>query len=226
MKSNLAYGRTLESLDVVLIQDHRGSQAILRSMIAAFRVRRLRVYDRADDALKDMMIDPPSVVVTDWNMKPMSGFRFSRMIRNRSLEPLCFVPVIVVMANATMSMVDRAFSVGANAVLVKPVAPIVLQRRLEWTTRDDRGFELKGDSYVVAGIEKVLEERVRRNDFTELLRRQRAVQDALSRQAESAQDLVDKIVNGEVDVESCDLDVSGARRPAKPVYTWNSWTMN
>lgn len=227
MPQSLAYGRTVDSLEVVLIQDNRGSQAILRSMISSLRVKRLRTYDRAEDALKHMMIDPPHVVVTDWDMKPMSGFRFMRLVRSQGMEPLCFVPIIVVMANATMSMVDRAFSTGANCVLVKPIAPVTMLRRLEWTTRDERDFELSGKHYVVSGIEEVLETRVRNNDFATLLRRQHAIQEALTRQAENAQDMADRIVNGEIDIDSLASRVEEtAPKPRRKVDTWNSWAMN
>lgn len=181
MPHTLAYGRSIDSLDVVLVQDNRGSQAIMRSMISSLRVRRLRVFERAEEALGQMMIDPPHVVVTDWDMKPMSGNRFTRLVRRKAMEPLCFVPIIVAMVNATLSKVDRAFSSGANCVLVKPIAPVTLRRRLEAVTRDTRGFALKGDGYVVAGLEEVLEARVRRNELAEMLRRQRAIQKALTR---------------------------------------------
>ncbi len=215
MKKSLAYGRTLDTMDVVLVQDNRGAQAILRSMIASFRVKRLRVYDRADDALKDMMIDPPSVVITDWEMKPMSGYRFTRLVRNKSMEPLCYVPIIVVSGSPTMSFVDRAFSNGVNNIMVKPVAPTMLRRRLEWLTQDARGFELKGDQLVVRGMDEILETRVRRNDVADMLKRQKIMQEALTKEAQSAQDLVDRIVNGEVDVDLLPRDLPGVAQSVR-----------
>lgn len=162
MPQSLAHGRTVESLDIVLIDDHRGSQSVLRSMIGSFRVRRLRAYDSAKEALKEMLIDPPSLVVTEWAMRPVSGFRLTRAMRARSMAPLCFVPIVAITSNATLSMVEQAFSVGANAVMVKPVSPAALRQRLDWATRDDRGFVVDGDGYAVAGINNVLHARGRR----------------------------------------------------------------
>lgn len=226
-RRSLAYGSSVEELDVVLIQDNRGSQAILRSMISSFRVKRLRVYDRADDALKDMMVDPPSVVVTDWRMRPVSGQRFTRLVRSSSMEPLCFVPIVVVTSGVTLSIIDKAFSAGVNTILVKPVAPAALRQRLDWLTRDGRPFVASGDGFVVEGIEEILETRVRRNDFAELMRRQRRMQDALARHAEDAQDLVDRIVNGEVEMEEVARSEGAQTRPGrKKVDTWHSWAMN
>jgi two-component system, OmpR family, phosphate regulon response regulator PhoB len=225
MPQTLAYGRSIDSLEVVLVQDNRGSQAILRSMISSLRVRRLRAYDQGETALSQMMMDPPHVVVTDWDMKPMSGYRFIRTVRGKSMEPLCFVPIIAVMANPTMSMVERAFSVGANCVLVKPIAPVVLRRRLEWATRDERGFALDGDRYVVAGIQEVLESRLRQNELSELLRRQKAVQKALNGKPEGAPEEGERSVDGGRDTGSPDAAAPPETGPARTPDTWNSWAM-
>ncbi len=222
MKKASARGRQIDSLDVVLIEDNRGAQAILRSMLSSLRVRRLRVFDRAEDALKQMMLDPPDAVVTGWDMKPMSGQRFLRVLRNKSMAPLCFVPIIVMSARPTVSMVDRAFSSGANCILVKPIAPITMLRRLEWASLEDSRFALKGDHYMLEGIEETLETRLRRNELGDMLRRRQAIHEALTAQGDEA--LADQIVNGEIDLDTLQRPLRKAR-PRGPSETWNSWAV-
>jgi len=227
MTTSLAYGKPLEELDLVLVHDNRGAQAILRSMVASMHIARLRVYERAEKALHDMMIDPPTALIAEWHMKPVSGYRLVRMIRNSSMTPLCFMPILAVTPMPTLSLVDKAFSVGVNNIIVMPIAPVVLRRRLEWLRSDSREFVLDGDQYVLDGIEEILDERVRRNDVAALLRRQKAMQDALTRRAENAQDLVDRIVNGEVDLDEYgEGDTAPVpEKTEKSKSTWNSWTM-
>lgn len=230
MPKSLAYGQPLDALDVVLVHDNRGAQGILRSMISSMRIGRLRVYDHADKALHDMMIDPPSALIAEWDMKPMSGYRLTRLIRSRTMEPLCFVPILMVAPMPTLSLVDRAFSIGVSNIIVMPVSPVVLRRRLEWLAHDDRDFTLKGESYVLDGMDDVLEERVRRSDIADMLKRQKAMQEALTRRAQTAQDLVDRIVNGEVDIEDMEpappppapAGIGGTRKPRS---TWSGWTV-
>lgn len=232
MPKSLAYGLPLESLDLVLVHDNRGAQGILRSMISSMRIGRLRVYEHADKALNDMMIDPPSALIAEWDMKPMSGYRLTRLIRSRTMEPLSFVPILAVTPMPTLSLVDRAFSVGVTNIIVMPVSPVVLRRRIELLAHDDREFVLQGDNYVLDGIDEVLEERVRRTNIADMLRRQKAMQEALTRRAQTAQDLVDRIVNGEVDLEELEgappppvpVPVPG-KAPRKPRSTWSGWTV-
>jgi len=224
MPTSLAFQKPLESLDVVLINENRGTQTMLRSMVSHMNIARIRAYDHAEQALGDMVADPPTVLLADWSMKPMSGYRLIRMIRNQSMEPLCFVPILAVTAMPTLTMVDRAFSIGASNIIVMPVSPEVLRRRFEWLAQDGREFTLEGDSYVINGMDEVLEDRVRRTNLGNLLQRQKAMQDALSKRAENAQDMVDKIVNGEVEIdESKSVPPTGKPDPSK--VTWNSWNV-
>ena len=44
----------------------------------------------------------------------------------------------------------------AHQVLVLPTAASTLAQRLHWLLNDDRPFELRGEHYVVAGIEERL----------------------------------------------------------------------
>ena len=97
---------------------------------------------------------------------------------------------------------------------------------------DDREFILQGDNYVLEGIDEVLEERVRRTNIADMLKRQKVMQEALARRAQTAQDLVDRIVNGEVDLEEFEgtapppVPVPVPRRvPKKPRGTWSGWTV-
>ena len=69
---------------------------------------------------------------------------------------LCFIPAMVMSANAKPAIVESALRAGAHQVLVLPTSASTLYRRLDWLLNDDRPFELKGEHYVVAGIEERL----------------------------------------------------------------------
>ncbi len=165
-----AFGRTLDSLDVVVVEDSRPMQTIFRSVLSACGVARLRVYDRAEQALKDMLVEPPQVLITDWRMDPMSGFRLVRIIRHKDLAPLCFTPAIMVTGHATRDLVDRAFRIGVHQIMVKPLAPAALHKRLLCLLSDPRAFALKGDRYVIGGVDRILDERRERSSLHERLR--------------------------------------------------------
>lgn len=218
MQIETASNRVVANLDIVLVEENKARQSLVRSMLTAFRVRRVRAYDRAEQALKEMMTDPPNMVLTDWEMRPLSGEKFVRLLRSKSFEPLCFVPVIMITSNASLRVIDRAFSAGVNHLLVKPLSPSILHRRLQVAVREDRGFELDGDHYVLAGIQELLEERVRRDDVTEMIRRAEAMQAVLGSHKSRTQMMVDDILandeSGSADQPPADQDVAA---------NWRGW---
>jgi hypothetical protein len=56
-------------------------------------------------------------------------------------------------ANAKPLIVESALRAGAHQVALLPTSANALYRRLDWLLNDDRPFELKGEHYVVSGLE-------------------------------------------------------------------------
>lgn len=163
MTKHYAYGRTIDDLDVVIVDDSKPMQAILRSTLASFKVRRVRVFDGASEAIEAMRIDPPNLILTDLLMKPVSGYQFLLQIRHRRLAPLCFLPVLFVTAHGTRTVVDKILRAGAQNILVKPVSPSALYERLNWTLRDSRELTLDDNGrYSIRGVAELLDEKARK----------------------------------------------------------------
>ena len=171
-----AYGLYLADLDVTVVENSRSMQTTLRSMLANFGVRRIRTFDTGPEALTSMLADPPNVVITSWQMEPMSGARLISTMRSAEFPSLCRIPVITATAHATLSVIDRAFSVGANALLAKPLSSAVLRNRLEWLVRDAREMIEEDGRIVVDGIEHVLESRVRNSPLANAIMRASALE--------------------------------------------------
>ena len=158
MSHNACFGMPMEFLDIVVVEDSKPMQMILRSMLAGLQVRRIRMFDGAKAALTVMVRDPPTLIVTDLRMPGMSGLSLLRTLRSPKMDPLCFVPVIVVTAHATQAVVEEAMEAGAHLVLVKPVAPAALAERIAWIMADRRHIVLGADGrYVIEGMTRRLE---------------------------------------------------------------------
>jgi CheY-like chemotaxis protein len=160
MSHNACYGMPMEFLDIVVVEDSKPMQMLLRSMLAGLQVRRIRIFDSARVALTAMLRDPPTLIITDLRMPGMSGLSLLRAIRSPKLDPLCFVPVIVVTAHATRNIVEEAAEAGAHLVLVKPVAPAALADRITWIVADARRFVRGQDGdYVIEGVPRRIQAR-------------------------------------------------------------------
>ncbi|WP_205470736.1 response regulator [Breoghania sp. L-A4] len=148
----------MEALDIVIVEDSKPMQMILRSILLSMRVARVRVYDSPENALDAMLVEPPNLILTDWKMGRVSGYHFLRTIRHRKMAPLCFVPVIFVTAFGTRDLVEKVLRAGAHHLLVKPLAPSTLFNRLQWLIADERQFVLDEATgyHTIAGVDAAL----------------------------------------------------------------------
>jgi two-component system chemotaxis response regulator CheY len=150
-----AFGCTLSTLDVVLVEDSKPMQLILRSMFNAAKIGRLRVYDDAGSALEAMLTEPPNLLVTDWNMSPINGYQLIRSIRSAHMKSLCYVPAIVITAHATHRGIDKLVRGGAHHVVVKPFSSAQLMGRIEALLTDNRPMTIDPETGMVELTEAV-----------------------------------------------------------------------
>lgn len=160
MRLNAAYGIELEDFDVVAVDENRWILTIIRSILTYYGVRRIRTFDAVDDALESILADHPNLVLTDWKMTPTSGYQLLRLLRHRSMGPLCTVPIGFISTYATRSLVERAYHAGAHLFMVKPFAPAELHKRMEWLTFDEQPFVLNESGfYNLLGRKKLITKR-------------------------------------------------------------------
>lgn len=144
-----AFGCTMSDLDVVVVEDSKPMQLILRSMFNAAKIARLRVYDNAGSALEAMLTEPPKMLITDWNMSPINGYQLIKTLRSPRMRPLCFVPVIVITAHATHRAIEKLVRAGAHHVVVKPFSPTQLLDRVAAICEDARPMAVDHDAGTV-----------------------------------------------------------------------------
>ncbi len=152
MSHHSSYAVPNEQLDVVVLDDSKTMQGILRSMLNGLKVKRIRLFDSTEAALHSMLNEPPNLIICEWRAGLVSGHQLLRMVRARFMEPLCYVPVIILTSTPTRAIVDKAMGAGANLIVVKPLSPAVLQERIAWLQRDRRelvlgprgAFEIEG----------------------------------------------------------------------------------
>jgi DNA-binding response OmpR family regulator len=72
------------------------------------------------DALVKVLTRPPSLVLTEINLPLIDGFALCEILRRD--RATSHIPILVVTAETRLSHLARARALGADAVLVKPVA--------------------------------------------------------------------------------------------------------
>ena len=195
-----AFGRPFGQLDIVVIDDAKTMQTIVRSMLHSFRVGRVRTFDSAASAMQAMIVEPPHLVIADWHMQPVDGIALIHAMRAERMGALALVPALLITAHPTRKLVESSIRVSTHGVLAKPFAPATLLKRIEVIVNDSRSFVLDPNTHewMLKGTLETLEtQRARwrkyhevRTGYTELIapRDTRATkpQDAADKAAEAA----------------------------------------
>lgn len=156
MGQHRAFGKDLDMLHVAVVDNRPPMLQAMRAMLAAIGAGRIDTYDNPVEALAGLRETPPDLVLAAAAMQPLTGATLVRAMRHVDSGLLCFIPAMVMSANAKPAMVESALRAGAHQVLVLPTSASTLYRRLDWLLNDDRPFELVGEHYLVSGIEERL----------------------------------------------------------------------
>ncbi len=98
-------------------------------VLALSRVRNLHVTEADDgvDGLRKLAKERFDIILTDINMPIMDGLKLVRRVRSDPTHK--DVPVIVITTEASSEDRNRAFQLGANAYITKPIqAPQVIAK--------------------------------------------------------------------------------------------------
>ncbi len=143
-------------ISVLIIEANREMQRLLRAMLLAYDIRNVRIFANSEKAANSMLLEAPDIVLLDWEVNPIDGKGFLKLFRNKKMYPICLVPIIVMFSEAKKNWVESALKLGAHAIIVKPLAPLVLHERMKWALSEERQLKLVGNSYVIDGANKRL----------------------------------------------------------------------
>jgi len=154
-----SFGKDISQLDVVLVEQSKPTQAILRGILGTLKLGRVRVYDSPKDALPMLISDPPDIVLSGWEMKPVSGFQLLKLMLSGRIPELIIVPLVFITAYGTRALVTRAMEAGAHHLLVTPISSAVLKKSLESICKDRRQFIRNEDGgFIIDGTARRLEQ--------------------------------------------------------------------
>lgn len=120
----------LEKLNILIVDDDLHMRQIVRCILYSLGVRNICEAANGADALADMGYFHPDIVISDWNMEPLNGVEFIKLVRSASDSPDPFVPIIMLTAHNELYRVLKARDAGINGYLTKPVSAKSLYMRI------------------------------------------------------------------------------------------------
>jgi CheY-like chemotaxis protein len=111
-----------DSFDVEFVENEF-NQAPLHISLQAVRdgVEAMHYVEGQGDYADRQKYPLPDVILLDLKMPRMDGFDFLAWLRSRS-DPHRFIPVVVMSSSPLPEDVGRAYTLGANSYLIKPVS--------------------------------------------------------------------------------------------------------
>jgi len=117
------------SMPVLVVDDYNTMIRILRNLLKQLGFQDIDEASDGSVALEKMRIKRYGLVISDWNMEPMTGYDLLKEVRG---DPgLAKTPFIMVTAESKTENVIAAKKAGVNNYIVKPFNAQTLQNKIE-----------------------------------------------------------------------------------------------
>ena len=117
------------SMSVLVVDDYNTMIRIIRNLLKQLGFENIDDASDGSAALNKMRGKKYGLVISDWNMEPMTGFDLLRQVRaDPSLKP---IPFIMVTAESKTENVIAAKKAGVNNYIVKPFNAQTLKAKIE-----------------------------------------------------------------------------------------------
>ncbi len=117
------------SMPVLVVDDYNTMIRIIRNLLRQLGFADVDEANDGASALAKMRIKRYGLVISDWNMEPMSGYDLLQQVR---ADPgLGMTPFIMVTAESKTENVIAAKKAGVNNYIVKPFNAQTLKAKIE-----------------------------------------------------------------------------------------------
>lgn len=117
------------SMSVLVVDDYRTMIRIIRNLLKQLGFENIDDASNGPSALRKMRGNKYGLVISDWNMEPMTGYDLLREVR---ADPnLATMPFIMIEAEPKTEHVIAAKKAGVNNYIVKPFNAATLKARIE-----------------------------------------------------------------------------------------------
>jgi len=117
------------SMPVLVVDDYKTMNRIIRNLLKQLGFVNVDEAGDGSAALNMMRQKNYGLVISDWNMEPMTGFELLREVR--ADDQLSRTPFIMVTAESKTENVIAAKKAGVNNYIVKPFNAATLKAKID-----------------------------------------------------------------------------------------------
>ncbi|MBC7134267.1 response regulator [Oceanibaculum nanhaiense] len=116
------------NMEILIVDDYRTMLRIIRNLLKQIGFDNVDEATDGSMALKKMREKSYGLVISDWNMEPMTGLQLLKEVRADA--KLKHTPFIMVTAESKTENVIAAKQAGVNNYIVKPFNAATLKMKL------------------------------------------------------------------------------------------------
>ncbi len=128
------------ALKVLVVEDNQNMRTIVREILKGAGITDVAEARDGAEAFDILRQFPADIAIVDFNMAPVDGIEFTRMLRTASDSGTPFLPVIMITGHSERSRVMEARDAGVNEFVVKPLTAMALLARLNTVVMNPRPY--------------------------------------------------------------------------------------
>jgi DNA-binding response OmpR family regulator len=136
----MASQRKISDLSVLIVDANAHHRAIVSEILRAAGVTRIFSAENANEALQEMRMWQPGVVILEWALAPIDGVELTKRVRRGEPGVDRTVPIVMVTSRNTVADVELARAAGVHEYAIKPVSSGALLTRIEAAALRARRF--------------------------------------------------------------------------------------
>ncbi len=129
-----------ESLRVLLADDNQHMRAIVTTVLAGVGVKQVRETRDGSEALGILRDWPADLAIVDFQMYPLDGVEFTRLVRNAPNSKNPYLPIVMMTGHSERSRVMEARDAGVTEFVVKPLTAKAVIDRIQAVIYHPRPF--------------------------------------------------------------------------------------
>ncbi len=118
-----------KEMEILIVDDYATMRRIMKNLLIQLGFRNVSEVADGGDALGKLRVKAAGLVISDWNMEPMTGLQLLKEVRSDA--KLKDLPFIMVTAESKTDNVIAAKQAGVSHYIVKPFNAETLKTKMQ-----------------------------------------------------------------------------------------------
>jgi two-component system chemotaxis response regulator CheY len=117
------------AMPILIVDDYHTMLRIIRNLLKQIGFENVDDASNGEDALAKIRAKDYGLIISDWNMEPMTGFQLLQKVREDQKHGN--IPFIMITAESKTDNVVAARNAGVNHYIVKPFNASTLKAKID-----------------------------------------------------------------------------------------------